>query len=306
MNQVHRSNLDAGSAPSPADEYLLYQTLLGTLPPEALDEGSLAAWRERIERYMIKAAREAKANTSWISPNEEYEHALTGFVRGLLGRLQPNPFLDELRAQAEPVAWFGALNSLSMALVKFTSPGVPDIYQGNDIMDLRLVDPDNRRPVDYAKRDQLLDAFAALTQQPELGNAVRALAAAPHDGRAKLWLTWRVLEARRKEAELFRDGDYLPLKAHGAKAEHVLAYARRQGGKTLVVIAGRLFAKLLGEAGKLPLGEEVWADTAIDAAGLADGTPLENLITGETIEVAGGHIALARAVANFPAAALIG
>ena len=305
MNQTHRSKLEAGSAPSLADEYLLYQTLLGTLPPDALDEGALAAWRERIERYMIKAAREAKANTSWISPNEEYEHAVVGFVRGLLGRLQPNPFLDDLRAQAEPVAWFGALNSLSMALVKFTSPGVPDIYQGREVMDLSLVDPDNRRPVDYAKRERWLDEFAALAQQPGLGTAVRALASAPHDGRAKLWLTWRMLEARRKGPELFRDGGYLPLEAHGAKAEHVLAYARRHQGKTLVVIAGRLFAKLLGEAGKLPLGEDVWGDTAIDAAGLAERTPLENLLTGETVAVKDGRIAIASAFASFPGAAFL-
>jgi len=305
MNQSHRANLDSGSAPSLADEYLLYQTLLGTLPPGALDEAALAAWRARIERYMIKAAREAKANTSWISPNEEYENALTGFVRGLLGRLQPNPFLDELRAQAEPVAWFGALNSMTMALVKFTSPGVPDIYQGSEIMELSLVDPDNRRPVDYAKRAGWLEALAALAQQPALGSAVRALAAAPHDGRAKLWLTWRLLELRRAQPELFRDGAYVPLEAHGAKAEHVLAYARRQSGDTLVAIAGRLFAKLLGEAGRLPLGEDVWSDTAVDAAGLADGTPLENLLTGETLVVQDGRIALARAFASFPGAVFL-
>ncbi|MEO8718916.1 MAG: malto-oligosyltrehalose synthase, partial [Burkholderiales bacterium] len=110
LNRPHHAKLEAGPAPSSADEYLLYQTLLGTLPPHTLDEAALAAWRERIEQYVIKASREAKANTSWISPNEEYENALLGFVRALLGRLQPNPFLEDLRAQAEPIAWFGALN----------------------------------------------------------------------------------------------------------------------------------------------------------------------------------------------------
>src|SRR5204862_1296724 len=131
------------------DEYLLYQTLLGTYPVDADDVPG--EYRERIERYMVKAAREAKASTSWINPNAEYETALSGFVRAALGPA-PNPFLEDLRAQARIVAWFGALNSLSLALLKFTSPGVPDLYQGNELLDFSLVDPDNRRPVDYALR----------------------------------------------------------------------------------------------------------------------------------------------------------
>ncbi len=304
MNRVHHAKLEAGPAPSAADEYLLYQTLLGTLPPVELDETALEQWRERIERYMIKAAREAKANTSWISPNDEYETALTGFVRALLGRLQPNPFLEDLRAQAEPLAWFGALNSLTMALVKFSSPGVPDLYQGNEIMDLSLVDPDNRRAVDYAMRAKWLDELAKLAAKSEFAASVRKLAEAPHDGRAKLWITWRLLELRREHPELFRDGAYVPLEAHGDKAEHILAFARRHRTATVVVIAGRLFAKLMRDPGALPLGEAAWGETAIEVP-LADGTKLENLLTGETLTVQGGRIALARAFASFPGGAFL-
>jgi len=255
MNRAHRRKLEAGRAPSGADEYLLYQTLLGTLPTGALDEAALGGWRERIEAYMVKAAREAKAHTSWISPNEEYEGALTGFVRALLGRLAPNPFLDDLRAQAELLAWYGALNSLTLAALKYASPGVPDLYQGTELMDLSLVDPDNRRPVDYARRAALLEALAEMDDP-------RALLDTLHDGRAKLWVVWRLLALRRAKPALFRDGGYVPLAVEGVQAAHALAFARTHASGTLVVVAGRLFAKMLGgAAGRLPLGE-AWAEAS--------------------------------------------
>lgn len=305
LNRKHRAKLEAGAAPSFGDEYLLYQTLLGTLPHGELDEATLGAWRDRIERYMIKAAREAKENTSWISPNEEYEAALTAFVRALLGRTRPNPFLDDLRAQAGPIAWFGALNSLSMTLLKFTSPGVPDIYQGNEFMDFSLVDPDNRRAVDYSTRAGQLDALAALAGQADLAVRIGELAAAPHDGRAKLWITWRLLALRAQMPHLFRDGSYEALEADGSRAGHVLAYARRHDGTTLVVIAGRLFARLSGEPGRLPLGAAAWADTSVAVPGLPHGTPLANVLTGETVPADRGRIPLALAFRSYPGAALL-
>ncbi len=302
LNRAHRAKLDSGPAPSPTDEYLLYQTLLGTLPQGtlneragALDDAALAAWRERIEQYVVKAAREAKANTSWISPNEEYENALTAFVRALLGRLAPNPFLEDLRVQAETIAWFGALNSLSMTLLKFASPGVPDVYQGTELMDLSLVDPDNRRPVDYALRARLLDELATLTDP-------RPLLDAPQDGRAKLWIAWRMLQLRRKLPELFRDGGYQPLAASGKHAEHVLAFARTHASGTLVVVAPRLYAKMLGSAGKLPLGE-AWEDTTLALP--PNATALENVLTGDRIAASSGAVPLTALCTRFPVAALL-
>jgi (1->4)-alpha-D-glucan 1-alpha-D-glucosylmutase len=273
------------------------------MPAQGLDQAALGAFRERIERHALKAAREAKAHTSWISPNEEYERALLAFVRALLGRVQPNPFLDDLRAQAATLAWFGALNSLSMALIKFTSPGVPDLYQGNELLDFSLVDPDNRRPVDFALRARLLDEV--LAWKADCAARARGLAQAAQDGRAKLHVTARLLAVRRKLPDLFRLGSYLPLAIHGARAEHALAYARRHDGRTLVVIAGRLFAKLLGEPGRLPLGEETWGDTALAAGELGDGARLTNVLTGESLAVRDGAITLAQACRSFPAAALL-
>jgi (1->4)-alpha-D-glucan 1-alpha-D-glucosylmutase len=295
MNRAHHTKLDSGPAPSRTDEYLLYQTLIGTLPEGAFDEAALAAWRERVEAYMLKAAREAKAHTSWISPNEDYERALGAFVRALLARVQPNPFLDDLRAQAEPLAWFGALNGLSLALIKYASPGVPDLYQGSELVELTLVDPDNRRPVDFERRMQLLDSFASPADPAPLVAAAR-------DGRAKFWVTWRMLQLRKRLPALFAAGAYVPLDATGMRSEHAVAFARTHAERTLIVIAGRLYLKMLGAVGKLPLGE-AWEDTAI---ALPSGvTTLENVLTGGRLEARDGVLPLAAACARFPVGAFL-
>jgi (1->4)-alpha-D-glucan 1-alpha-D-glucosylmutase len=307
MNASHRRTLDGDAAPSRADEYLLYQTLLGTFTSEPIDAAALDDYRARIEGYMLKAVREAKVHTSWINVNAQYEDAVAGFVRALLGRLESNPFLDDLRLQAQQVAWFGMLNSLSMVLVKLSSPGVPDFYQGNEIIDLSLVDPDNRRPVDYGRRRALLDDLQRIAAAPAgaWAQSVRRLFDDPFDGRAKLWLTWRALQLRRECEALFRRGDYHPLAVSGARSRHALAYARRLGEAGIVVAAARLFASMALEPGALPAGEGAWGDTALDLAFLPAGTRLTNVLTGEALETdASGRLPLARAMAHFPGALL--
>lgn len=289
-------------APSHADEYLLYQTLLGTLPPEALQATTLAPYCERIVSYMRKAAREAKVHTRWTAPDAPYEAALEGFVRALLERLHGGRFLDELHALGATLAWFGALNSLSTTLIKFTSPGVPDLYQGHETIALTLVDPDNRRPVDYTALAQTLAGLEALN--PADAAQLPALASAPHDGRAKLWITWRLLMLRRERPALFGEGDYTALQVDGVHADHVVAFARRYQGVTLIAISGRLFARLLGESTQPPLGEAVWSDTSV-VIDLPDGTRLTNVLTDETCVVANGRITLGAAFARLPCAALI-
>ena len=307
MNAGHRRTLDGAAAPSSNDEYLLYQTLLGTFPNETMDASALETYRERIEGYMLKAAREAKRYTSWVNVNAEYEEALAGFVRALLGRLEANPFLEDLRLQAQPIAWFGMLNSLSMMLVKLTSPGVPDLYQGSELLDLSLVDPDNRRPVDYARRLALLEqlktiAAGAAEARPA---AVRALFDAGCDGRAKLWLVWRALQFRREHADLFLKGGYYPLALSGERSRHALAYARRLDDAGIVTVAGRLFASMGLEHGALPVGEAAWGDTALDLAFLPEGTRLLNVLTGEFLQTgAAGRLPLSRAMTAFPGAML--
>jgi (1->4)-alpha-D-glucan 1-alpha-D-glucosylmutase len=295
LNRSRRALAQETPAPSANDEYLLYQTLLGTYPVDAHGDDVPGEYRDRIERYMLKAAREAKAGTSWINPNAEYEAALSSFVRAALGPA-PNPFLEDLRAQARIVAWFGALNSLSLALLKFTSPGVPDLYQGNELLDFSLVDPDNRRPVDYRAREEALAGLDAADP--------RSLAEHPHDGRAKLFVTSRLLEARRQYPGLFRDGGYQALRASGAHAAHVVAFARRHADQTLVVVAGRLFAQMQ-QPHRLPVGDEVWGDTCLESP-FPGARTLTHVLTGESVDAADGWIRVSRALGSFPGAALLG
>ncbi len=307
MNASRGRTVDGAAAPSRNDEYLLYQTLLGTFPNEPMDAAALEAYRDRIERYMLKAVREAKVHASWINVNAEYEEAVAGFVRALLGRLESNPFLDDLRLQARAIAWFGMLNSLSMTLVKLTSPGVPDFYQGNEIFDLSLVDPDNRRPVDYTRRRALLEELQRIAAGPgeSLAAGVRAFFEAPYDGRPKLWLVWRALQLRRERDELFLMGDYHPVAASGERSRHVVAYARRLREAGIVVAAGRLFASMELAPGVLPVGESAWGDTMLDLSFLPEGARLVNVLTGEPLETgASGRLPLSRAVTGFPGALL--
>lgn len=271
-HQLTRSlqrTLDEGPAPSRTDEVLLYQTLIGSLPLGTLDSAQLADYRERIVQYMTKAAREAKTRTSWMRPHAAYEEALAGFVRGVLSRLAPNPVLADLRARAAEMAWFGALNSVAMVVIKYSVPGVPDLYQGNELIDLSLVDPDNRRPVDYAQRAAMLRVHGALLARPvehERLAGLAQMAATPTDGRLKLWAIWRLLALRREDAALFDEGLYIPLKASGRAREHLVAYARRTAQGLLIVLAGRLFAKLLQQPERACVGEACWGDASVDLA----------------------------------------
>ena len=303
MNRSKKTPVEERPAPSANDEYLLYQVLIGTFPVEGVRGAALTSYCQRIEAYLLKAVREAKLHTSWINPSDAYETAVTGFVRALLTGSGRNLFMKDLRVFVKTIAWFGMLNSVSMALLKLASPGVPDIYQGNETIDLSLVDPDNRRPVDYAARSRMLDALAELDASPDRAKAARSLAASALDGRAKMWLIWRALELRRAQAELFELGSYVPLHASGARADHIVAFMRRHGRSSAVAIAGRLWAKLGFEPGVVPLGEQTWGDTAIDAGALSGA--LTNILTGETVRAEGGRIRVADALASFPGALLV-
>jgi (1->4)-alpha-D-glucan 1-alpha-D-glucosylmutase len=303
-------NAGVRGATSPAHEYLLYQTLLGTFEPDAAHD---EAYAERIVVYMRKAAREGKRHTSWTQPDAAYERALEGFVRGILRPGDTNRFLPDLRRCAAELAWYGALNGLSLILLKYTSPGVPDLYQGCELIDHSLVDPDNRRPVDYEKRARWLDELSALGSSitTELDETVREFARAPETGRAKLWLGWRLLSLRKLMPELFRDGSYEPLEVRGPRAGHIVAFMRREGDRVLVAIAVRLFATLARESGQgpeartLPLGEGIWRDTRVL---LPDGirvNSLEDCITGTRCVLHGNAIPVGQALRMFPGAVLV-
>ena len=280
LNRPHKRKLELIRAPSPNDEYFLYQTLVGAWPLEELDEAGLAAFRERIKATMLKAIREAKVHTSWINPNQAYEEAMQAFVTALLAPGSGNPFLDEFLPFHRKVSRLGLLNSLSQVLLKFTVPGVPDLYQGNELWDFSLVDPDNRRPVDYGRRAALLAQIrqAASGDPSVLADYVAELYEKIDDGRLKLYFTWKSLALRAERESLFRDGRYLPLRVTGPRADHVIAYARSHGDATVAVAVTRWFAKLNANVVK-PVGD-AWIDTVVEAPGPGKWF---NVLTGEHV-----------------------
>ena len=306
MNRARKREIDGLPAPGPNQEYLLYQTLLGSWPLEPMDEAALTVYRERIEAYMLKASREAKTRTSWSDVSASYEEALTQFIRAVLDPRDGNLFFGELREAQLRIARFGLLNGLSQTLCKLAAPGVPDIYQGNDIWDFSLVDPDNRRPVDYALRARMLESLQNAGTDP--ASLARSLTESLGDGRAKLYLTWKVLQHRSRHATLFREGEYLPARTTGEHAAHLCAFGRRREDEFVLAIAPRLYSSLLGDSGSQPLGNEVWADTAIELPRKLAAASLYNLLDGRTLPVQQHgdrrFIAVGAALAHFPVALL--
>jgi (1->4)-alpha-D-glucan 1-alpha-D-glucosylmutase len=212
---------------------------------------------------MRKAVREAKVHSSWASPDEVYETALASFIDGLLGRLEPNPFLHEFHALYAVVARCGLYNSLAQTVLKLTSPGVPDIYQGNEVWDFSLVDPDNRRAVDYARRRTLLaELQRSFGSGAEDAARARELLESIDDGRLKLYVIWRALALRARRPGLFERGRYVALPVAGAHAAHICAFARMHEGISALTVVPRLLLDLTARATRLPLGA-VWADTRI-------------------------------------------
>jgi (1->4)-alpha-D-glucan 1-alpha-D-glucosylmutase len=303
-----RKKLPSGEAPARADEYLLYQTLLGTLPLGGLDTDTAPGYTDRIWQYMQKAAREAKLRTRWSHPDADYEAALEAFVREILTGPQAGACLPDIQRLADRLAWFGAWNSLTLTLLKYGSPGVPDLYQGSELIELSLVDPDNRRPVDYALRQHRLAALQAMAGRGGLAAQVRSMVEAPHDGRAKLWFIWRLLSLRREQPLLFREGSYEPLAVEGPLSRHVVAFARRHEGQMLVVVAGRLFVDLSGRGaddGAIPALPDAtrWNGTTVRLPVGVRAMVLENLLTGESLSIKEESIGLIDALQWMPWAA---
>jgi (1->4)-alpha-D-glucan 1-alpha-D-glucosylmutase len=283
LSRSLRREIDGAPAPSPGDEYMVYQTLLGAWPAEWLgrtpDRDALAAFLARIEQYVIKAVREAKLVSSWENPDEAYEAACVAFVRGVLN--PAHPALAELAAFAERVAFVGMLSALTQTALRLTAPGVPDTYQGGELWDLSLVDPDNRAAVDFAARSRLL---RELDRGPSVELARAALASWP-DGRIKMLVLHALLRLRRRCADVHLLGSYETLATSGAHADRLVAFARRHGGTGIVVVAGRLFGTLLGEARAYE--GSAWGDTTVaggpDLAGV-----WQDALTGASVDLGDG------------------
>jgi (1->4)-alpha-D-glucan 1-alpha-D-glucosylmutase len=289
-NRRWKRMINDSEAPDATEECLLYQTLLGTWPIQPNGEPEAVAtpeYIERIQAYMDKALHEAKINTSWIQSNEEWDAAMQDFVARILDASSRNKFLPIFLPVAQEIARLGAINSLTQTLLKLTSPGVPDIYQGNEIWDYSLVDPDNRRPIDYNLRRQMLDGLTSA--------APDELMRAWPDGRIKLFLTQRVLRFRRENADLFQRGEYLPLRVSGIFAECCLSFARRLADKWIVVIAPRLSARI----GFPPIGQ-LWKDTATQFPENLSLAQAHDLFTCRPIPLHDRQVKLTDALATLP------
>jgi len=257
---------------------------------------------ERLRGYLLKAVHEAKTHTSWINPNARYDEAIVGFAEALLDPTRSQAFLADFTAFQARVAHFGALNSLAQTLIKITAPGVPDFYQGAELWDLSLVDPDNRRPVDFTLRRRLLDdldrALAATSDRP--GFAFDLLQD-KDDGRVKLYLIREALALRRSRPALFAGGGYRALEARGPLAEHLCAFARAGADGAALTVVPRLLARRGVEAP--PLGPEYWQDTAVVVPSDL-GARFVNALTGERLEARDDALPLGEILAHFPVALL--
>jgi (1->4)-alpha-D-glucan 1-alpha-D-glucosylmutase len=289
MNAGSRVEVDGEATPDAAEELFIYQTLLGTWPgtPDA-------AYAERIRAYLVKALREAKVHSSWVSPVKAYEDLVTGFLDKILADAR---FIPDFDAFAAPLVRAGMLNSLAQTLLKIASPGVPDFYQGTELWDLSLVDPDNRRPVDFEPRIRALEEIRS-------GRATRAdLFARPEDGRIKLWVASRALDLRRRRPAPFRSGDYEGLAALGPKLRRVCAFSRRSGDEAIVALAGRFFSGLLAES-PWAAGAAVWSGTRVTLPEALRGRRWRDVLTGRDIAEGAEGLDLAQVFETLPLALL--
>ena len=305
MNEVHRTEIDGNVVPDANEEYLIYQTLIGAWPVGAGDPS--ADFVGRIKAYLVKALREGKLHSSWLNPNAQYDEAVQEFAGRLLDPNLGRPFLDDFRAFQARVALCGAINSLSQTVLKLTAPGVADTYQGTELADFSLVDPDNRRPVDYGVLQELLNNLKARvgSSNSDLASLVRELSGAAEDGRAKLFVNWRILHERREHAGLFTEGEYLPLTASGSKSEHLFGFARRHRGMTAVVAVPRLLARLGLHETAPSLASGVWADTRLNLTGLEPSTSWVNVFSGSRLTPKDGTFPATELFADFPVALLV-
>jgi len=292
INGRHRTNIGGAWAPDRNDEYLFYQTLIGVWPAEAapapVPRKADSPLIDRVRAYMEKAVREAKVHTSWIEEDPAYGRAVARFVEQTLGGATAPRFLSAFVPFQHSVAYAGMVNSLAQLVLKLASPGVSDFYQGNELWDLSLVDPDNRRDVDFAHRRALLEPLLPVLQSVEAGDDrrldVTGLIDSWYDGRIKLWMTAAGLRFRRRHPAVVLDGGYVPLQAEGAAPEHIVAFARRHESGTLIAAVPRLVVSLTADGRPLPIGEATWRSTAILLPETGPLRTYRNLLTGEIVQ----------------------
>jgi len=298
-NQRKKLKARGMPVPEPNMEIFLYQTLLGAWP---LDGRKITEFKNRLKAYLIKAARESKRYSNWLKPDIQYEDALLKFTESTLETSPQNEFLHDFIQFSEKIAYYGAINSLAQVLLKITLPGVPDFYQGTELWVFSLVDPDNRRPVDFDKRITLLDEMIQQEKGSGQLTLIRKLLKSWKDGRVKMYLTYKALNLRRANTKLFQDGTYLPLNVSGKNKDCVCAFARGRENNWIMVVVPRFTTRLVGQ-NMFPVGPQVWENDSI----IIPDAPRNwrNVFTGENIVATGNELALAEVLNYFPVALLI-
>jgi (1->4)-alpha-D-glucan 1-alpha-D-glucosylmutase len=298
INSKKKRKIDGLRAPDKNDEYFIYQTLVGAFP---FGDEDYPVFIERIQSYVVKAVREAKVHTAWLKPDHAYEEACGSFVDRLLESAPQNRFLEEFLPFQKKLAFYGIFNSLSQVLLKVTSPGVPDFYQGAELWDLNLVDPDNRRSVDFETRRAMLRNINDGIQG-SISSFIAELLSTKEDGRIKLFLIHMALKARNQHLQVFRVGRYIPLEVAGKFKDHIVSFARNHRKSWAVTVAPRFLTALVNN-GEYPLGTEVWQDTHVL---LPEGSPRKwnNMLSGEVIEN-GNAVKIGEVLHRFPVALLV-
>ena len=310
-NRAARTILDSEPAPDRNDEYRFYQALVGVWPPGATEPAAPPGLMERLQAYMAKSVKEAKLHSSWINPNEDYENATTAFVERVLTGPGARAFLLAFLPFQQRVARVGLVNSLSQVILKVASPGVPDFYQGSEMWDLNLVDPDNRRPVDFGARCCALDRIDRLLGQPaaERAAGIGGLLENWHDGAIKLFVTAAALRTRRDRPELFLDGEYLPLETDAPVDGRVVAFARLVPGTAVIAVAPHLVARMTTPERPVPLGDAWKTARVLLPPSLASLTFTDSL-TGATLQpvrnTESAWLFVGQALKVLPVALLIG
>ena len=283
-NRRARTLIDGQSYPSRNEEYLLYQTLIASWPLAEMTADERRKYSDRIANYMLKAMREAKVFTSWLNPSEAHEQAMRHFVETILAS-DNTVFLDDFVEFQQRVAQLGIYNSLAQVAVKIAAPGVPDFYQGTELWDFSLVDPDNRRPVDYTRRRTLLADLDTRITTDGAAAIAGGLMANPKDDRLKLFTVATMLRFRQAQRELFDHGAYTPLVSGGDRQAHVFAFSRGYSGREAIVAVPRLLATLLTDVRQVPVGEHVWGDTTVNLPTPAAAT-YQNVLTDRAVPLA--------------------
>ncbi|MFN3531736.1 MAG: malto-oligosyltrehalose synthase, partial [Candidatus Brocadia sp.] len=283
LNKKNAVVAEGQTIPDPNEEYLLYQTLIGAWPIEPMTGPEYEVFKKRIKDYMVKALREAKVNTSWVNPNTNYENAIMNFIEAILNNARRNKFLKDFHVFQRKISHYGIYNSLSQTLLKITSPGIPDFYQGTELWNFSLVDPDNRRPVDYNVRIKMLEELKRNESEMPLPELAKELTINKDNGKIKLYLIYKALNYRKTHREIFERGEYVPLEATGESSDHVCTFMRKFENSAALIVAPRFFTRLIPQPESLPFGKDVWKDSFIVLPNEETEIKYRNIFTGEVV-----------------------